>query len=117
VAHGLYHYIAEAWKRPMEGDHGALMKQRLIEWRRQPAVVRVDKPLRLDRARALGYKAKQGIIVVRVRVRKGGQRKPRPRSGRRPKRMGVEGYTLAKSLQVVAEEKAQRKYRNLVVLQ
>jgi len=116
VAQGLYHYIAEAWKRPMEGEHGALMKQRLIEWRRQPAVVRVDKPLRLDRARALGYKAKQGIIVVRVRVRKGGQRKPRPRSGRRPKRMGVEGYTLAKSLQEVAEEKAQRKYRSLVVL-
>ncbi len=116
MAHGLYHYIAEAWKRPYEGDHGALMKQRLIEWRKQPAVVRVDKPLRLDRARALGYKDKQGVIVVRVRVRKGGQRKPRPRSGRRPKRMGVEGYALAKGLQVVAEERAQRAYRNLVVL-
>ncbi|MGC9072029.1 MAG: 50S ribosomal protein L15e, partial [Acidilobus sp.] len=57
-----------------------------------------------------------GIIVVRVRVRKGGQRKQRPRSGRRPKRMGVEGYTLAKGLQVVAEEKAQRRFPNLVVL-
>lgn len=116
MARGLYHYVAEAWKRPYDGDHGQLMKQRLIEWRRQPAVVRVDKPLRLDRARAIGYKAKQGVIVVRVRVRKGGQRKPRPRSGRRPKRMGVEGYTLAKSLQQVAEERAQRAFRNLVVL-
>ncbi|MGC9072213.1 MAG: 50S ribosomal protein L15e, partial [Acidilobus sp.] len=63
MTRGLYHYIAEAWKRPYDGDHGQLMKGRLVEWRRQPAVVRVDKPLRLDRARALGYKAKQGIIV------------------------------------------------------
>ncbi len=116
MARGLYYYVAEAWKRPYDGEHGELMKQRLIEWRRQPAVVRIDKPLRLDRARALGYKAKQGVIVVRVRVRKGGQRKPRPRSGRRPKRMGVEGYTLAKSLQQVAEERAQRAYRNLVAM-
>ena len=116
MAKGLYHYIAETWKRPYDGWHGELMKQRLIEWRRQPAVVRVDKPTRLDRARKLGYKAKQGVIVVRVRVRKGGLNRPRPRSGRRPKRMGVEGYTAWKSLQLIAEERAQRKYRNLVVL-
>jgi len=116
VAYGMYHYIAEAWEKPYEGDHGKLMKERLIEWRNDPAVVRVEKPLRLNRARQIGYKAKQGFVVVRVRVRKGGQRKLRPRSGRRPKRMGVEGYTLAKSLQQVAEEKAQRTYLNLVVL-
>ncbi len=116
MAYGMYHYIAEAWKKPYEGDHGAIMRERLIEWRREPAIVREDKPIRLDRARAIGYKAKQGVIVVRVRVRKGGQRKQRPDSGRRPKRMGVEGYTLAKSLQQIAEERAQRAYPNMVVL-
>jgi len=116
MAKSVYHYIALQWKRPYEGDHGELMKSRLMEWRRQPAIVRVDKPTRLDRARELGYKAKQGVVVVRVRIRKGGRRKPRPNKGRRPKRMGVYGYAPAKGLQVMAEERAQRKYRNLVVL-
>ncbi len=116
MAKSAYHYIAEAWKRPYDGDHGDLMKQRLMEWRREPAIVRIEKPTRLDRARNLGYKAKQGVIVVRVRIRKGGRRKPRPNKGRRPKRMGVYGFAPAKSLRLIAEERAQRKYPNLVVL-
>jgi hypothetical protein len=109
----MYHYIAELWKRPYDGAMKETMRQRLIEWRREPTVVRVEKPTRLDRARALGYKAKQGFVVVRVRVRKGGQRKPRPDSGRRPKRMGVYGYATWKSLRLIAEERAARKFPNL----
>lgn len=116
MASSMYHYIAMAWKRPYEGEHGELMKVRLMRWRREPAIVRVEKPTRLDRARALGYKAKQGVIVVRVRVRRGGRRKPRPNKGRRPKRMGVYGYAPAKSIRLIAEERAQRKYPNLIVL-
>jgi len=116
MAKSMYHYIAMAWKRPYDGPIAPVMRERLIEWRRQPSVVRVEKPTRLDRARAIGYKAKQGFVVVRVRVRKGGLRKPRPRSGRRPKRMGVYGYSPRKSLQLIAEERAARKYRNLEVL-
>ena len=111
-----YHYIAELWKRPYDGPMKEIMRQRLIEWRREPTVVRVERPTRLDRARALGYKAKQGFVIVRVRVRKGGQRKPRPDSGRRPKRMGVHGYTTWKSLRLIAEERAARKFPNLEVL-
>jgi large subunit ribosomal protein L15e len=112
----MYHYIAELWKRPYDGAMKETMRQRLIEWRREPTVVRIEKPTRLDRARALGYKAKQGFVVVRVRVRKGGQRKPRPDSGRRPKRMGVHGYATWKSLRLIAEERAARKFPNLEVL-
>jgi large subunit ribosomal protein L15e len=111
-----YKYIAEAWKKPDETYVGELMRQRLVEWRKQPTVVRVDKPTRLDRARALGYKAKQGFVIVRVRVRRGGLRKQRPRSGRRPKRMGVRKYKPAKSLRLIAEERAARKFPNLEVL-
>ena len=116
MAKSMYHYIAMLWKRPYDGEMGLLMKQRLIQWRRQPPIVRIEKPTRLDRARALGYKAKQGFIVVRVRVRKGGRRKPRPNKGRRPKRMGVYGFAPAKSLRLIAEERAARKYPNLEVL-
>ncbi|MFZ8795498.1 MAG: 50S ribosomal protein L15e [Acidilobaceae archaeon] len=116
MAKSAYHHMKLLWKRPYDGEHGLLMRARLIEWRRQPSIVRVDTPTRLDRARELGYKAKQGVIVVRVRVRKGGRRKPRPNKGRRPKRMGVYGFAPAKSLRLIAEERAQAKYMNMVVL-
>ena len=112
----LYKYLAKAWKKPYESYIGEELKRRLILWRKEPTVVRIKKPTRLNRARSLGYKAKQGIIVVRVKVRKGALSKPRPRSGRRPKRMGVYGHAPRKSLQVIAEEKAARKYPNMEVL-
>ncbi|MGB9676393.1 MAG: 50S ribosomal protein L15e [Candidatus Bathyarchaeales archaeon] len=111
-----YKYIAEAWSKPEKSFVDELMRQRLIEWRRQPAITRVEKPTRLDRARKLGYKAKQGFIIVRVRVRRGGLRKQRPRAGRRPKRMGVKKFKPAKSLRLIAEERAARKFPNLEVL-
>ncbi|MCX8195518.1 MAG: 50S ribosomal protein L15e [Acidilobaceae archaeon] len=116
MARSAYHYMKELWKRPYDGEHGLLMRERLIEWRKQPTIVRVEGPTRPERARELGYKAKQGVIVVRVRVRKGGMRKQRPNKGRRPKRMGVYGFAPAKSLRLIAEERAQVKYRNMVVL-
>jgi len=93
-----------------------LMKQRVIEWRKQPAVLRVERPLRLDRARKLGYKAKQGFVIVRTRVRKGGRKRERPKAGRRQKRMGVDKLKPAKSLQLIAEERTARKFPNLEVL-
>jgi large subunit ribosomal protein L15e len=92
------------------------LKKRLIEWRKQPTVIRIEKPTKIYKARMLGYKAKQGIIVVRVRVRKGKMERERPDSGRRPKRMGTTRLTIKKSLRWIAEEKAQKKFPNLEVL-
>jgi large subunit ribosomal protein L15e len=111
-----YKYIAEAWATPEKSFVDELMRQRLIEWRRQPTIFRVEKPTRLDRARKLGYKAKQGFIIARVRVRRGGLRKQRPKAGRRPKRMGVKKFKPAKSLKLIAEERAAKKFPNLEVL-
>ncbi len=112
----IYGYIADAWKRPEESMVKPLLRQRLPVWGKEGAVVRVERPLRLDRARALGYKAKQGIIVVRSRIRRGGRRKIRPNAGRKPSKMGVKKYTAKKSLQWLAEERAARSYPNLEVL-
>jgi len=111
-----YKYLSNAWKRPEASYIKELMLKRVITWRKQPTVVRIEKPTRLDRARKLGYKAKQGFVVTRVRVRRGGLRKPRPRSGRRPKRMGVKKYKPAKSLRLIAEERVAKKFPNLEVL-
>jgi len=111
-----YKYIAEAWAKPEKSFVDALMRERLIEWRRQPTITRIEKPTRLDRARKLGYKAKQGFVLVRVRVRRGGLRKQRPKAGRRPKRMGVKKFKPAKSIKLIGEERAARKFPNLEVL-
>ena len=111
-----YKYMAEEWAKPEKSFVDELMRQRMIEWRRQRTVTRVERPLRLDRARKLGYKAKQGFVIARARVRRGGLRKVRPRSGRRPKRMGVLKFKPAKSLRLIAEERAARKFPNMEVL-
>jgi large subunit ribosomal protein L15e len=64
----------------------------------------------------LGYKDKAGYVVARVRVRKSGLRKQRPRMGRRQKKMGVSKIKATKSLRLIAEERVAKKYPNLEVL-
>jgi large subunit ribosomal protein L15e len=111
-----YKYMAEEWAQPEKSFVEELMRQRLVQWRKQPTVLRIEHPTRLDRARKLGYKAKQGFIVVRAKVRRGGLRKIRPRSGRRPKRMGVAKFKPAKSIRLIAEERTAKRFPNLEVL-
>lgn len=113
MAKGLYYYLRQAWKKPRQLE---LWRDRLIEWRRGETIVKLEKPTRLDRARSLGWKAKRGFVVVRVRVRRGGRKRPRPaRKGRRPKRQGIR-KVLKMNYQWVAEQRAARKFRNLEVL-
>lgn len=111
-----YKYMAEEWSQPEKSFVEKLMRERLIQWRKQPVTLRIEHPTRLDRARKLGFKAKQGFVVARTRVRRGGLRKLRPRSGRRPKRMGVAKFKPGKSLRLIAEERTAKKYPNLEVL-
>jgi large subunit ribosomal protein L15e len=116
MARSFYSHIGEAWQTPKEGKLAELQWQRQQEWRKQGAIERVERPTRLDRARSLGYKAKQGIVVARVAVRKGSARKQRFKAGRRSKRQGVNKITRRKSIQRIAEERAARKFRNLRTL-
>ncbi len=112
----LYRYMREAWAAPDKSYVTELQRGRMIYWRKGPAIERLERPTRIDRARSLGYKAKQGFVVVRARVRRGGLRKHTIRGGRRPKRKGISKITMAKSLQRIAEERVARKYPNLEVL-
>ncbi|UPM42193.1 50S ribosomal protein L15e [Halocatena salina] len=116
MARSFYSHIREAWQSPDDGKLAELQWQRQQEWREQGAIERIERPTRLDKARSLGYKAKQGVVVVRVSVRKGGARKQRFTAGRRSKRQGVNPITRRKNLQRIAEERAQRKHRNLRTL-
>ncbi len=112
---GLYKYINKAWKNPQKGFGKTEWHNRLVELRKQPAILRVEKPSRLDKARAIGYKAKQGIIVVRSRVPKGLRKRHEIRGGRRPKRSGM-FFAPGKSNKRIAEERAARRYINMEVL-
>lgn len=116
MARSFYSHIQDAWKNPDEGKLGELQWQRKQDWRREGAIERIDRPTRLDRARELGYKAKQGVIVTRVSVRRGTASKRRFTAGRRSKRQGVRRVTRVKSHQRIAEERVTRVYRNLRVL-
>ena len=110
----MYKYIREIWKKPREGL-GPIWQQRILEWKKENVTVRIEKPTRIDRARSLGYKAKQGYVVVRQRVDRGGRQREKIRKGRRSKHFGSR-KDLDKNYQSVAEERAVKKYPNCEVL-
>jgi len=112
----MYRYIGQSFRATLGDEGAALRHERLLTWRREHTVTRLERPTRLDRARAIGYRAKGGYVVVRVRVRRGGQRKRAIIAGRRPKHKGILRMTLAKSLRRIAEERAQKHYPNMEVL-
>ena len=80
---GVYHYLREIWKKPDK----ELVRDRMIEWRKGNALEVIEKPTRLDRARALGYKAKKGFVMLRVKINRG---------GRKRRRAGVKGRSTRK---------------------
>ncbi len=92
------------------------IRDRVVRWRKQEAVTRIEKPSRIQRARRLGYKAKQGIVVIRMRVGTGGMRKQRPRGGRRPKHLGVTRIKADVSMKEVAENRVLERYPNMKLL-
>ncbi len=108
---GLYHYLRQAWKKPDKKT----LRDRMVEWRKTDSIVKVDKPLRLDRARALGYRDKKGFVILRVRIKRGGHKRPRPNKGRRSKRLHTR-KTLQMNYKGIAEQRADKKYKNLEVL-
>jgi len=101
----------QMWK-----DNSIELRNRAIIWRKENAMLRIDRPSRLLRARRLGYKAKEGIIVVRMRVGMGGMRKQRPRGGRRPKHLGVTRIKADINMQQVAENRVLEKHPNMKLL-
>lgn len=111
MAKGLYYYIRQAWKKPEKKT----LRERMIEWRKSDAFTKVDKPLRIDRAKSLGYKDKKGFVIIRVRLKRGGHKRPRPNKGRRGKRLHTR-KNLGMNYKWIAESRAQKKYANLEVL-
>jgi len=101
---GMYKYLTRLWQDAKDLLE-PIKRERILQWRKQPAIVRIKKPTRIDKARRLGYKAKQGFVIVRARIKKGG----------RPKRYGM-FFTPTRNLQAIVEQRVNRKFPNLEVL-
>jgi len=111
----LYDYVGDQWKK-QDLSYKSPQQQRLIQWRKDENFSRIERPTRIDRARNLGYKAKQGYIVVRARVRRGGLRKHTLKAGRKPSAKGISKITMKKNTQRIAEERTAKRYPNMEVL-
>ena len=111
----MHQYVAQTWRK-MWKDNADELRAKAIIWRTEPTIKRIEKPSRLDRARVLGYKAKQGIVVIRTKVGRGGMRKQRPVSGRRPKHLGVVHIKQSDNMRIVAERRVNERYPNLEVM-
>ena len=115
---GAYKYLEEIWKKKQSDLMRFVLRVRTWEYRQLPAIHRCSHPSRPEKARKLGYKAKQGFVVYRVRVRRGGRKRPNPKGivHGKPKNQGINEIKFKRSMRSVAEERVGRKLGNLRVL-
>ncbi len=111
---GAYKYITKTFQDEYK-ERSNLLRERIASWRRESPVTRIERPTNVARARELGYKAKQGVVIVRVRVRRGLRKREKPAGGRKPSNNG-RFFAYTKSLQSMAEERAAARFTNCEVL-
>ncbi|KAL5081797.1 hypothetical protein RYX36_010218, partial [Vicia faba] len=92
---GAYKYVSKLWRKK-QSDVMRFMQR--------------VRPTHPDKARRLGYKAKQGSVVYRVRVRRGGRKRPVPKGivYGKPTSQGVTQLKFQGSKRSLAEERAGR---------
>ena len=115
---GAYKYMEEIWKKKQSDVMRFLMRVRCWEFRQVKGFVRLSHPSRPEKARKLGFKAKQGYAVFRQRVCRGGRKRPVPKGivNGKPVHQGITQLKAVRNLQSVAEERAARKASNMRVL-
>ncbi|KGQ07050.1 60S ribosomal protein L15 [Beauveria bassiana D1-5] len=115
---GALKYVEELQKKKQSDVMRFLLRVRCWELRQLNVIHRASRPSRPDKARRLGYKAKQGYVVYRVRVRRGGRKKPVAKGATfgKPTNMGVNQLKYQRSLKATAEERVGRRCANLRVL-
>lgn len=115
---GAYKYLEELYRKKQSDVLRFIMRIRCWEFRQLNVIHRASRPSRPDKARRLGYKAKQGFVIYRIRIRRGG-RKRQVRKGQvcgKPASQGVNSLKPTRNLQAIAEERVGRRCKNLRVL-
>merc|ERR1712032_718892 len=116
---GAYKYIQELWRKKQTEVMQFVLRIRCWEYRQLPVIHRCSKPSRIEKARMLGYRAKQGFVVYRVRIRRGG-RKKQVKKGQvcgKPKgqgRQGQQGQTFQES-QLPQKEQSQAQKIQIII--
>lgn len=102
---GAYKYMEELWKKKQSDVMSFLHRIRCWKLRQLPTIHRASTPTRVERARHLGYRQKQGFCIYRVRVRRGGRKRPVSKgiTYGKPVTHGVNHLKNTRSLQAIAE--------------
>ncbi|MFC1752276.1 50S ribosomal protein L15e [Thermoproteota archaeon] len=111
----MYRAIQKTW-RDMVKHKSVELKSKGMDLRRRPTIERLERPTRLDRARRLGYKAKSGFVVVRIKVGRGGMRRSKPAGGRRQKHAGLLRMKADVNMRQTSEKRVAGKFPNLKIL-
>ena len=115
---GALKYVEEIQKKKQSDVLRFLLRVRCWEYRSLNVIHRASRPSRPDKARRLGYKAKQGYVIYRIRVRRGNRKKPVAKGATygKPTNQGVNQLKYQRSLRSTAEERVGRRCANLRVL-
>ena len=132
---GAYKYMSELYRKKQSDVMRYLLRIRCWQYRQLTKVRlsyevhrdltswyqvhRAPRPSRPDKARRLGYKAKQGFCIYRISMRRGGRKRPVAKGCPygKPKTSGpVNQQKPERNLQSIAEERVGRRLKGLRVL-
>ena len=95
-----------------------ILRLRSWEYRQLPVIHRATRSSRPEKARKLGYKVKEGYCIWRVRVRRGGRKRPVSKGivYGKPSSVGISKLKFARNLRSCAEERVGKRVPELRVL-
>ncbi|ELW72016.1 60S ribosomal protein L15 [Tupaia chinensis] len=105
---GTYNYIQELWWKKQSDVMRFLLLVRCWQYHQLSVLHLAPPPPRPDKAHRLGYKAMQGYVLYRIRVRRGVRKRSFPKGANhgKPVHHGVNHLKFARSLQSVTEKQA-----------
>ncbi|KAI5188544.1 large subunit ribosomal protein L15e [Nematocida sp. AWRm77] len=113
-----YEYMAQIHRHKQSDVMRYLLRLRCWEYRQRNMIHVAERPTCPDKARKLGYIKKKGIVIYRVRIRRGGRRRL-ARKGKingKPVNHGIFQQKQKKSLHAQAEMRVGKKFGSLRVL-
>merc|ERR1712029_1247301 len=116
---GAYKYMTEMYRKKQSDVMRYLLRIRCWHYRQLTKVHRAPRSTRPDKARRLGYKNKQGFVIYRIAMRRGGRKRPVAKGCPygKPKSSGaVKQQKPERNLQSTAEERVGRRLRGLRIL-
>merc|ERR1711953_1657792 len=115
---GAYKYQQELWRKKQSDTMKHILRVRAWHYRHLPSIHRAVTPTRPAKARQMGYKAKQGFSVFRVRVRRGCRKRLAPKGATygKPVNEGVNHLKFQRRIQSVAEERVGKALGGLRVM-